>query len=253
MNGNYKPHPNNPTAGPPHQQQQLRQAHVFPGYSNYPPHPNTSMPSVAPHMHDGMENHRVQAHPATTIPAASSHAGIRTTTIPPDSNPTSSGLSVDKKASSSLLPEIEPRKRKFILVEDIERNNRVRVKVNLDGVDIAEIPDSYREANSVYPRSYSPSQMQLSPRSNVERRRRARFPIDQNDNGSDGFETRCAVKIPVVDRDEVDVTVPRLSNKVGQKEDKLNDLGYRMSWSQSRVFAGRVIFLQRSRTFALHH
>jgi len=30
------------------------------------------------------------------------------------------------------------------------------------------------------------------------------------------------------------------------KEVRLNDLGYRMAWLQSRVFAGRTVFLQRA-------
>jgi hypothetical protein len=40
--------------------------------------------------------------------------------------------------------------------------------------------------------------------------------------------------------------VPKLSRKKHHKELLLNDLGYRMSWSQSRVFSGRMLFLQRS-------
>jgi hypothetical protein len=30
------------------------------------------------------------------------------------------------------------------------------------------------------------------------------------------------------------------------REVRLNDLGYRMAWLQSRVFAGRTVFLQRA-------
>ena len=188
----------------------------------------------------------MQPHPSNTIPASA----VAGASQPPNSATTDPSSSPDKK-HTSLLPEIEPRKRKFILVEDTERNSKVRVRVNLEGVDIAEIPDSYREANSVYPRSYFPTQMQLSPSSKRERRARGRF-ADPGQQGVE-IESRTQVKLSVVEGGEVDMPAPRLSRAVGEKEEKLNDLGYRMSWSQSRTFAGRVIFLQRSRRFPHRH
>lgn len=242
VNGDYKPQPqinHSPAA-----QQQLRhQANVFQGYPSYPSHPNAaSMPSMAPPIPNGMDSHHMPPHPSNTIPAST--ASRSSLAAHPNSAHTDPASSPDRK-HSSLLPEIEPRKRKFILVEDHEHNNKVRVKVNLEGVDIAEIPDSYREANSVYTRSYLPTQMQLSPRSKRERLGRGRH-VDAGERGMD-TEIRTQVKVPVVENGEVEVPVPRLSRAVGEKEERLNDLGYRMSWSQSRTFAGRVIFLQRSR------
>ena len=218
-------------------------ANVFHGYPSYPTHPNAaSVPSMAPQLHNGMDTHHIPPHSSNTIPASTaSRTSLGAQTTPAHTDPTSS----PDRQHSSLLPEIEPRKRKFILVEDHERNNKVRVKVNLEGVDIAEIPDSYRESNSVYPRSYFPTQMQLSPKSKRERRGKGRF-ADLGEREFD-MESRTQVKVPVVEDGEVDVPVPRLSRAVGEKEERLNDLGYRMSWSQSRTFAGRVIFLQRSR------
>ena len=127
----------------------------------------------------------------------------------------------------------------------------MRVKVNVEGAYINEIPDSYREANSVYPRSYYPLQMVLSPRSNDVRRLRGRFPVHSDSDNRSGMETRSSVKVPGTETDDMVVSLPGLTNAVGQKEEKLNDLGYRMSWSQSRVFAGRTIFLQRSRKLAI--
>ena len=242
VTGDYKPQP--PINHSPAAQQQLRhQANVFQGYPNYPAHPNAaSMPSMAPQIPNGMDSHHIPPHPSSnTIPASTAS---RASLAPQANSAHSDPVSSPDRKHSSLLPEIEPRKRKFILVEDHERNNKVRVKVNLEGVDIAEIPDSYREANSVYPRSYFPTQMQLSPRSKRERMGMGRY-VDSGDRGND-TETRTQVKVPVVEGGEVDVPVPRLSRAVGEKEERLNDLGYRMSWSQSRTFAGRVIFLQRS-------
>ena len=57
----------------------------------------------------------------------------------------------------SQLPD--GKRRKFILVDDPQRGCRVRVKVVLDKVNMDEIPDSYRESNAVYPRTYFPIQM----------------------------------------------------------------------------------------------
>lgn len=200
------------------------------------------MPSMAPQIPNGMDGHHIPPHPSNTIPAS---AASRTSLAPRHNSAHADPASSPDRKHPSLLPEIEPRKRKFILVEDHERNNKVRVKVNLEGVDITEIPDSYREANSVYPRSYFPTQMQLTPRSKRERMGKGRY-VDIGERGDD-TEVRTQVKVPVVEGAEAEVPVPRLSRAVGEKEERLNDLGYRMSWSQSRTFAGRVIFLQRSR------
>lgn len=56
---------------------------------------------------------------------------------------------VQESALFGDLPE--GKKRKFILVDDTQKNARVRVKVTLDQVNVQDIPDSYRKQNSVYP------------------------------------------------------------------------------------------------------
>ena len=61
-----------------------------------------------------------------------------------------------------LYGNIPPNKyRKFILMKDDERkdakdakDSRSRIRVQLGRVNLEEIPDSYRKANSVYPRVY---------------------------------------------------------------------------------------------------
>ena len=72
---------------------------------------------------------------------------------------------------------------------------------------------------------------------------------DTGDSEEDHGVTVC-VKVPLVEgangeSREDELRVPGLTRKVREKEEKLNDLGYRMSWSQSRSFANRVLFLQR--------
>jgi len=54
------------------------------------------------------------------------------------------------------------------------------------------------------------------------------------------------VPVPMLDGAEGEVAVPKIARNKHDKETVLNDLGYRMSWSQSRVFAGRTLFLQRA-------
>lgn len=137
------------------------------------------------------------------------------------------------------------KRRKFILVDDNQRGCRVRVKVMLDQVDMNEIPDSYRMSNSVYPRTYFPVQMKNPPGRVIPGRR---YIKDENEEDDEETPTvgRILVPAPSVDGDS-EIAVPKLSRARRKKEVLLNDLGYRMSWSQSRVFAGRMLFLQRSR------
>lgn len=149
-----------------------------------------------------------------------------------------------KLAMFGDLPE--SKRRKFILVDDAQRGTRVRVRVTLDTVKMEEMPDSYRKSNSVFPRSYFAMQMTSPPAS--PRGSRV-FPQDEPDLESDpGFPLAGSTSVPVPTLDgEARVPKPRLTRAKRSKEITLNDLGYRMSWSQSRVFAGRTLFLQKSR------
>lgn len=138
------------------------------------------------------------------------------------------------------------KRRKFILVDDNQRGCRVRVKVMLDQVEMNEIPDSYRMTNSVYPRTYFPVQMKSPPGRVVPGRRY--FRGDPEEMEDDEAATVGSVMVPAPPIDgESEIAVPRLTRGRRRREVFLNDLGYRMSWSQSRVFADRMLFLQRSR------
>lgn len=163
-----------------------------------------------------------------------------------------------EKQHSSVFNDVpEAKRRKFILVDDTEHKTRVRVKVNLESVEIAEIPGSYRRDNSVYLRSWDPTEIPESPR--TQRARRIRFVDDDEDGAEDGAEVqgggmhvgRVTVPVPMVDAEgrEGALRVPGLGRRAKEKEEKLNDLGYRMCWGQGRVFAGRLVFLQKSREF----
>lgn len=150
-----------------------------------------------------------------------------------------------------LFPEIpEAKKRKFILVEDNVRGSRLRVRVTLEGVDTNEIPDSFRKGASVFPRSYFPREMQSPPPSATGSHF---FPDDMEDDNTQETEGREAsrrgmkmVKVPVGEGREEEVSIPRTRRSARGTEVKLNDLGFRMAWLQSRVFSGRTVFLQRA-------
>jgi hypothetical protein len=159
-----------------------------------------------------------------------------------------------------LFPDIpDAKKRKFILVDDNKRGGRLRVRVTLENVDTKEIPDSFRKSSSVYPRSYFPREMQSPPPSATGSRF---FQEDLNDDDVevDGGRTgrsrgnnareRVMVKVPFSDGSEGEVAIPRTRQGTRGKEVRLNDLGYRMAWLQSRVFSGRTIFLQRARKYS---
>ena len=154
----------------------------------------------------------------------------------------------------------EGKRRKFILVDDTQRAQRVRVRVTLDNVMLEEMPDSYRKSNSVYPRSFFPMHLQ-SPPSSPAGGRFSKDP-DRDDEGvgddagagavGDASESgkptigRTLVPVSLMDGSEAKVPLPRIAKPRRSKELALNDLGYRMSWIQSRVFSGRHLFLQRS-------
>lgn len=139
----------------------------------------------------------------------------------------------------------EAKRRKFILVDDAQRGTRVRVRVTLDTVKMEEIPDSYRKSNSVFPRSYFALQMSSPPAS-------PRGSKVFDDEAEPEDEPGCPlagsqmVPVPLLEGGQARVPKPRLTRTKRSKEITLNDLGYRMSWSQGRVFAGRTLFLQKS-------
>ena len=139
----------------------------------------------------------------------------------------------------------EGKRRKFILVDDAQRHNRVRVKVMLDSVEMSEIPDSFRRLNSVYPRSYYPVQMRDQSPSALSKGDRMADEAGDEEDSSLPTIGRTLVPVHMVDG-EGEIPVPKISRHKKRKERQLNELGYRMAWSQSRVFANRTIFLQKS-------
>ena len=170
-------------------------------------------------------------------------------------------MSTRNEGSTSPDPTHDPvfgdiplaKRRKFVVINDVEKNNKgVRVKFDLQAVPIHEAPDSYRRINSVYPRAWYPTQMQLSPRS---RHGKGRFVRTREEDVGGQMEVdgegdqrgTVLVKMPMLEGREEELKVPGLGRRVREKEEKLNDLGYRMSWSQSRSFANRVLFLQHGR------
>ena len=52
---------------------------------------------------------------------------------------------------------------------------------------------------------------------------------------------------PGVEERELKLKVPGLGRRAREREEKLNDLGYRICWSQGRVFSKRMLFLQKGR------
>ncbi len=191
---------------------------------------------MAPNMHSS------QHAPHTSHPiAARSHS---------HSNSRTEELNEDER--NSLFGDIpEAKKRKFILVDDPGKGGRVRVRVTLDTVDIKEIPDSFRKSNSVYPRSWFPLQMQSPPPSAHGSRFLESDDEDDTVEVDGGRKPRAKgtvmVSVPLADGGEAEVGVPRMRKSIRSKEVRLNDLGYRMTWHQSRVFADKTVFLQKAR------
>jgi hypothetical protein len=109
--------------------------------------------------------------------------------------------------------------------------------------------------NSVFPRSWFAVQMQDPPPSASGSRF---FELDDED---DSVETegrasgrrrtgKGSMQVEVGEVGEkVELRVPRVRKSVRTKEVRLNELGYRMTWHQSRVFAGKTVFLQKACKF----
>ncbi len=127
---------------------------------------------------------------------------------------------------SALFGDLpEGKKRKFILVDDTQKNARVRVKVTLDQVNVQDIPDSYRKQNSVYPRSYYPIQMQSEPPA-------GRFSTEDAE-ADDGAPTIGRMTVPCTTTEgESQLEVSQLTRGKRDRERKINELGYRMAWGQ---------------------
>ena len=142
----------------------------------------------------------------------------------------------------------EGKRRKFILVDDHARGTRVRVRVLLDSVKMEEMPDSHLRTNSVFPRSYYPRQMNSPPASPG---RSGNW--DDCDSGEESVASsaseraRTTVQVVLLDGSQSRLRVPRMSRMRRRKELALNELGYRMSWSQAKTFNERPIFMQKSR------
>jgi hypothetical protein len=200
----------------------VRQAHNF-----YPTYPTT------------------QAMVNSSIPTAGGNSMEHVSSHPPShSNAVTAAKRDEEERNIALFGDLpEAKRRKFILVDDAQRGTRVRVRVMLDQVQMAEMPDSYRKNNSVYPRSWFATEMQ-SP---ISSPRRGRWPDDVEAEQQETPAARSLVPVPMLDGSDAKLPVPRMSRVKRSKEVTLNDLGYRMSWSQSRVFSGRTLFLQRSR------
>lgn len=208
---------------------------VKPVHNFYPTYAQAPSQGMNPQLHPGSGG-SAYGHPGGAHPVSTSTSKL-------DEDPTQ-----DNIALFGDLPEAK--RRKFILVDDPQRGTRVRVRVMLDQVRMHEMPDSYRRNNSVYPRSWFPTEMQSPPTSP----RRSRWADDiETEEGASREETRTLVPVPVMDGSEVKLPVPRMTRGKRSKEVVLNDLGYRMSWSQSRVFSGRTLFLQRSREYHRIH
>ncbi len=177
------------------------------------------------------------------------HTTVSASTAVPTKNEDSSPSPDKKPEHTSLFGKLpDGKQRKFFTVEDPDRSShKVRVKMALHECPIQQVPDSYRKNNSVYPRSWYPVQMQLSPSSRGARGRflenRDEAEIEGEAEGQVGTTT---VQVPMLEGREGELVVPGLGRQARKKEEQINEMGYRISWGASRTFAGRIMFLQHS-------
>ena len=242
LGGHFDPH-HLPLKREHSQPSQMRPSNVFQGYSGqFPIHATSNNVSIPPPIPNGLDPNMA---PQTTSTAARPRLAV------PDISPVSLSHNRSPSPSSahndllSLYPKIPGRK--FINVHDPGSSpNKVRVKLDLGEVRINEVVDDFRERNSVYPRSCVRAQMQMNAGEKRQKRLRARF-VESDSPAGEGFDTgRTTVKIPT-DDGEVEAPVPRLSKRIGDREEKLNDAGYRIGWDQIQKYDRKIVFLQKSR------
>lgn len=168
---------------------------------------------------------------------------------PPHITPASSFVKdeADDRPMSLFGDVPEAKRRKFILVDDNQRGTRVRVRVMLDNVKMEDMPDSHLRNNSVFPHSYFPRQMCSPPGTPTHPNR-----WDDNEDygelvSGNPIRSKTFVRVPTSDGNHAELAVPGMTKGRRAKECALNELGYRMSWSQAKTFSGRAIFMQRSR------
>ena len=198
----------------------IRQRHVFQGY---PSHPGNAMAaSIPPPLHNGLDPIGTHTTPHTSMAASLSNTR-------------------DKDLDTILFGGIpESKRRKFITVD------KLRVQVNIDQVNMDEAPDSYREKNSVYPRSYFPVQ---TPNDGPPVKGNRFTQEDFAPSGALVDEStvvgRTMVPIPLLEG-EAEIAVPRIGHAKRARDMILNDMGHRMSWNQGKLFADKGVFLQKS-------
>ena len=213
----------------------IRPSNIFHGNPAYPTPPIPYAASMPPQLPNGIDR-------------MSTHATVSTSTAMDTKNEDSSP-SPDNKPERVVPHPGKPsegKQQKYFNVEDPERSrHKVRVRLALHECHIHEVPDDYRKRNSVYPRSWFPTQMQLSPSS---RGPRGRFLESRDDTElKDESETGTTlVTVPMLEGSEGELKVPGLGRMARKREDQLNDMGYRISWNQRKLFADRVLFLQQS-------
>lgn len=150
----------------------------------------------------------------------------------------------------------EAKRRKFIIIDDSQRDTRVRVRVTFDQESLDEMPDAHLELNSVYPRSYYARQTG-SPAC-LSRAHSMWDDVDDDDDVPTARvssskpalqpNSKTLVPIPSLDLSEPrSMPIPRTTKSRRNREIALNELGYIMSWAQPRQFNGRTLFLQRAR------
>ena len=224
------------------QRPQIRPSNVFQGYPSPFPIHNTSNGSIPPLIPNGLDPN---LGPQPTSTTARPHLIMTESS----SAPLSLNIAISPPSAHNDSVDPYPRipGRKFIHVHDPGHSpNKVRVKLDLNEVKINEVVDDFRERNSVYPRSCVRAQMQMNADEKRQKRLKARF-VESDLVLGEGFDTgRTMVKIPTSEGD-VEAPVPRLGKRTSEREERLNDAGYRIGWEQIQKYDRRIIFLQRSR------
>ncbi len=269
-------HHHQPPNGQSSSTDDVRPHHSFPGYpGTYPPHSSTGGPSMAPGLHDGLSLH----HPASAI---SARTGRRHSDEEDDTASLFGDIPEARKRKFILVEDPSRsggRVRVRVTLDTVDtkaipdsyrRTNSVYPRSwfpmqmqspppSAHGSRFFEDDDVDDVASAAAAADVDDDDDALA----VDRRgppppHRHHHRGDESGGEGSGGRRRgggpaafgkTMVQVPILDGGFAEVAVPKMRRTQRGKEVKLNDLGYRMAWQQSRVFAGKRVFLQRACEF----
>ncbi|KAG4304994.1 hypothetical protein PORY_001669 [Pneumocystis oryctolagi] len=143
---------------------------------------------------------------SNTSPLPPQFRQVASYTVTPDALHTIHELG-KKTGKTENTEETMLKRPKYILLDDIKKGARVRVRISLDEVNLEEIPDAFRRDHCVFPRRFV------------------------------SIHASCR---------EQEAECEQFQTEDVKREQLMNEIGWKLAWLNMRLFANRPSFLQRA-------